>query len=97
MRPRRLGNSSEVTIHTGRRAWPASAGERDTLNGSCSRPRSSSTTRPDDCYNVDAWESEEAFNSFGEMRLSPGMAKAGVNVQREVNFEPAYEGFTPNR
>ena len=48
-----------------------------------------------DCYNVDAWESEEAFNNFGEMRLGPGMAQAGVNVQPEVTFEPAYEVFTP--
>jgi hypothetical protein len=49
----------------------------------------------EDCYNVDAWESEEAFTSFGEMRLGPGMAQAGVNVQPEVTFEPAYEVFTP--
>ncbi len=31
-----------------------------------------------DCHNVDAWESEEAFNTFGESRLGPGMAQASV-------------------
>ena len=49
----------------------------------------------DDCHNVDAWESEDAFNAFGETRLGPGMAKAGVNVQPQVSFQPAHEVFTP--
>jgi hypothetical protein len=48
-----------------------------------------------DCHNVDAWESEEAFNAFGEQRLGPGMAKAGVNVQPQVTFNAAHEVFTP--
>ena len=34
-----------------------------------------------DCHNLDAWESEDAFNQFGADRLGPAMARAGVNVQ----------------
>lgn len=49
----------------------------------------------DDCHNVDAWESEEAFNAFGAERLGPAMAKVGVNAQPEVVFHPAHEVFTP--
>lgn len=26
----------------------------------------------DDCHNMDAWESEEVFNAFGESRLGAG-------------------------
>jgi len=48
-----------------------------------------------DCHNVDAWESEEAFNNFGAERLGPGMAKAGVQVEPQVTFHPAHEAFTP--
>ena len=48
-----------------------------------------------DCHNVDAWDSEEAFNTFGEGRLGPGMAQAGVNVQPQVTFYPAHEVFVP--
>lgn len=48
-----------------------------------------------DCHNVDAWESEEAFNKFGEQRLGPGMAKAGVQVEPQVTFHPAHEVFAP--
>ena len=49
----------------------------------------------DDCHNVDAWESEDAFNTFGETRLGPGMAKAGVDVEPQVTFQHAHEVFTP--
>jgi hypothetical protein len=49
----------------------------------------------DDCHNVDAWESEDAFNKFGADRLGPAMARAGVNAQPEVTFHPAHEVFTP--
>lgn len=48
-----------------------------------------------DCHNVDAWESEEAFNNFGAERLGPGMAKAGVQVEPQVTFHPAHEVFMP--
>jgi len=48
-----------------------------------------------DCHNIDAWESEETFNTFGETRLGAGMAKAGVEVQPQVTFQPAHEVFTP--
>jgi hypothetical protein len=48
-----------------------------------------------DCYNVDSWDSEEAFNTFAAERLGPGMAKAGVQAEPQVTFHPAYEVFTP--
>jgi hypothetical protein len=48
-----------------------------------------------DCHNVDAWESEQAFNQFGEHRLGPGMAKAGVQAQPQVTFHPAHEVYAP--
>ena len=48
-----------------------------------------------DCHNVDAWESEDAFNQFGADRLGPAMARAGVNAQPEVTFHDAHEVFTP--
>jgi hypothetical protein len=47
----------------------------------------------DDCHNIDAWESEAAFESFGQDRLGPGMAKVGVDVQPEVTFHPAHEVY----
>jgi hypothetical protein len=49
----------------------------------------------EDCHNIDAWESEAAFNAFGAQRLGPAMAAVGVNVQPEVTFDEAHEVFTP--
>ena len=46
-----------------------------------------------DCHNLDSWESEEAFGAFGEQRLAPAMAKAGVAVEPKVTFFPAHEVF----
>jgi hypothetical protein len=48
-----------------------------------------------DCHNVDAWESEEAFNDFGQQRLGPGMAKVGIQSEPQVTFHPAHEVFAP--
>jgi hypothetical protein len=48
-----------------------------------------------DNHNMDAWESEEAFNAFGQERLGPAMAKVGVAVAPEVTFHAAHEFFTP--
>jgi hypothetical protein len=48
-----------------------------------------------DCHNVDAWESEAAFNEFGEQRLGPGMAKVGVQSEPQVTFYPAHEVYAP--
>lgn len=48
-----------------------------------------------DCHNIDAWESEAAFNAFGADRLGPAMAKLGIAVQPEVTFHPAHEVYTP--
>lgn len=47
-----------------------------------------------DNHNMDAWESEEAFGTFGAERLAPAMARAGVDAQPEVTFHPAHEVFT---
>jgi hypothetical protein len=49
----------------------------------------------DDCHNIDAWESEAAFGSFGENRLGPAMGQAGVTVTPEVTFHDAHEVFLP--
>jgi ketosteroid isomerase-like protein/predicted ester cyclase len=48
-----------------------------------------------DCCNIDAWDSEEAFQAFGERRLGPAMAAAGVAAQPEVTFYPAHEVLAP--
>jgi len=48
-----------------------------------------------DCHNVDAWESEQAFNEFGQHRLAPGMAKVGVQGEPQVTFHPAHEVYAP--
>jgi hypothetical protein len=48
-----------------------------------------------DCHNMDSWESEEAFNRFGDERLGPGMAKVGVQIQPQVTFHPAHEVYLP--
>ena len=48
-----------------------------------------------DCHNTDAWESEEAFNQFGQERLGPAMAKAGVQAELQVTFHPAHEVYLP--
>ena len=49
----------------------------------------------DDCHNLDAWESEEAFGAFGQDRLGPAMAAVGVDVEPKVTFHPAHEVFLP--
>lgn len=49
----------------------------------------------DDCHNVDAWDDEAAFGAFGETRLGPAMAQAGVAAAPEVTFHPAHEVFLP--
>lgn len=50
-----------------------------------------------DCHNVDAWDSEEAFQSFAENRLGPAMAKVGVSVEPQVIFHAAHEVFLPRQ
>ena len=44
---------------------------------------------------MDAWESEEAFERFGQDRLGPTMAEAGVNIEPQVTFYSAHEVFLP--
>ena len=48
-----------------------------------------------DCHNIDAWETEAAFNAFTSDRLGPAMGKLGIEVEPEVTFHPAYEVYTP--
>jgi ketosteroid isomerase-like protein len=50
-----------------------------------------------DCHNSDAWESEEAFQVFGEQRLGPAMAALGIDAPPEVTFHPAHEVYVPQR
>ncbi len=49
----------------------------------------------DDNHNCDAWESEGAFQAFGDHRLGPAMARLGLNVEPEITFHSAHEVFTP--
>lgn len=49
----------------------------------------------EDNHNVDAWESEAAFQAFGEQRLGPALAAVGVQAVPEVTFHPAHEVFAP--
>lgn len=46
-------------------------------------------------HNIDAWDSEEAFARFGETRLGPAMARAGVAVEPKVTFHHAHEVYLP--
>jgi hypothetical protein len=48
-----------------------------------------------DCHSIDAWDSEGAFGTFAEMRLGPGMARAGVTATPEVTFHAAHEVYAP--
>ncbi len=45
----------------------------------------------EDCHNLDAWESEAAFDTFGEQRLGPAMAALGLDLHPEVTLHPAHE------
>ena len=51
----------------------------------------------EDCHGSDAWESEEAFQAFGEQRLAPAMAELGIDAPLEVTFRPAHEVYLPQR
>ncbi|MFP5219452.1 MAG: nuclear transport factor 2 family protein [Actinomycetes bacterium] len=51
----------------------------------------------EDCHNVDAWESEEAFDAFGRDRLGPAMARVGLAVQPEAVVHQAHEVYAPRR
>ncbi len=48
-----------------------------------------------DNHNIDAWESEAAFDAFGQDRLGPAMATLGIEVAPEVTFHQAHEVYTP--
>ena len=48
-----------------------------------------------DSHNLDGWESEAAFQAFGEQRLAPAMAALGMEAPPEVTFHQAHEIFTP--
>ena len=48
-----------------------------------------------DCHNLDSWESEAAFQSFGDNRLGPAMAQVGVQIQPQATFHEAHEVFLP--
>ena len=48
-----------------------------------------------DCHNIDAWESESAFNAFTTDRLGPALGKLGIEAEPGVTFYPAHEVYTP--
>jgi hypothetical protein len=45
---------------------------------------------------LDLWESPEDFQSFVDQRLTPGVAKAGIQGQPRVEIVPSYAIFAPN-
>jgi hypothetical protein len=47
------------------------------------------------CHSIGCWESEQAFAAFGETRLGPAMAGAGIDVEPQVTFHEAHELFVP--
>jgi hypothetical protein len=49
----------------------------------------------DDLHSVGAWESEAAFEAFGQDRLRPAMAKLGIDASSERAVHPAHEVYTP--
>jgi ketosteroid isomerase-like protein/predicted SnoaL-like aldol condensation-catalyzing enzyme len=49
----------------------------------------------EDCHSLDGWDSEAAFDAFGEQRLGPAMAALGMDKMPEVTFHPAHEIYTP--
>jgi hypothetical protein len=48
-----------------------------------------------DLHGLDVWESEEAFNAFGQDRLGPGLAKLGIDIQPQATFKPTHEVYAP--
>ena len=44
---------------------------------------------------VDVWESAEAFQSFVESELRPGVEAAGIESQPEVEILPVHNIFAP--
>ena len=42
----------------------------------------------EDCHNLDGWESEAAFDAFGEQRLGPAMAALGLDVAPGGDLPP---------
>ena len=44
---------------------------------------------------TDIWESPEAFQTFTETRLMPGVQQAGVTAEPQVEVMPAHNVFTP--
>jgi ketosteroid isomerase-like protein len=51
----------------------------------------------DVCHGSEAWESEQAFQAFGEQRLGPAMAELGIDAPLEVTFREAHEVYLPRR
>jgi len=48
-----------------------------------------------DCHNLDAWEDEGTFATFGSDRLGPAMAKLGIEAEVNPTFHPAHEVYLP--
>ena len=44
---------------------------------------------------TDLWESAEAFQTFVEKRLTPGVKKAGIAGEPKVEIYPVHALFTP--
>jgi hypothetical protein len=46
-------------------------------------------------YVVDVWESAEAFQTFVETRLMPGVQQVGIQGQPQVEILPVHDIFAP--
>jgi hypothetical protein len=44
---------------------------------------------------VDLWESPETFERFGEERLKPALAEAGLDGEPEIELYPAHNVYSP--
>jgi hypothetical protein len=45
---------------------------------------------------LDLWDSREDFQRFVEQRLMPGVQRAGIQTQPNVELSDAYAVFAPN-
>jgi heme-degrading monooxygenase HmoA len=51
----------------------------------------------DDGFRVlDLWESAEDFQAFVAQRLTPGVAKAGIQGEPKIQLSPTHAIFAPN-
>ena len=45
----------------------------------------------DDCHGIDVWESQEAWESFGQERMGPAGAELGISMEATPLFHDPHE------